>query len=92
MSESQKFKVGDFIIWDRIKWLVVNADNGLYELKLVNPKQFTTTHGNGGYMSSDVIDETATLFETISTNGGSKRSRKNRRSINRRRNSAKRQL
>ena len=91
MAESQKFKVGDFIIWDRIKWIVVNADNNMYELKLVNPKQFTTRHGNGGYLDSSIIDETATLFETVSTNGGSKRSRKNRRSINKRRNSARHQ-
>jgi hypothetical protein len=91
MSESQRFKVGDFIIWDNITWLVVNTDNNLYELKLANSKQFTRRHGNGGYMSSDKIDETATLFVTVSTNGGSKRSRKNRRSINRRRNSVRRQ-
>ena len=88
MSESQKFKVGDFIIWDRIKWLVLNTDNNLYNLKLVNPTQFTTRHGNGGYLDSSIIDETATLFETVSTNGGSKRSRKNPRSIKRRHNSA----
>jgi hypothetical protein len=87
MSVVQKFKAGDFIIWDRIKWLVLNTDNNLYELKLVNAKQFTTKHGNGGYMSSVLIDETATLFEILTTNGGLKRSRKNRRSINRRRNS-----
>lgn len=78
MSQVQKFKPGDYIIWDRILWLVLNTDNQMYELKLVKPRQFTTKHGNGGYMDSSVIDQTATLY-TISSNGGSKRITKKKR-------------
>ena len=78
MSQVQKFKPGDYIIWDRILWLVLNTDNQMYELKLVKPRQFTTKHGNGGYMDSSVIDQTGTLY-TISSNGGSKRITKKKR-------------
>ena len=78
MSHVQKFKSGDFIIWDRILWIVLSTENQLYELKLVNPREFTTKHGNGGYLDSSVIDETATLH-IISNNGGSKRSSKKKR-------------
>jgi hypothetical protein len=78
MSTVQKFKAGDYIIWDNILWIVLNTDNQMYELKLVIPRQFTTRHGNGGYMDSSVIDETATLY-TISNNGGSKRITKKKR-------------
>ena len=70
MSSAQKFKVGDQIIWDRILWTVVNVQNQMYELKLVNPKQFTTRHGNGGYMDAYEIDKNATLVETISNQKG----------------------
>jgi hypothetical protein len=28
----------------------------LYELKLVNPKQYTIRHGNGGYMDASEIE------------------------------------
>ncbi len=83
MSEA-KFKKGDFIVWDGIIWLVVNVDNILYELKLANKKQMTARHGNGGYMDIQTIDKTATLFEMSLKDGGSTRSRKNRRSKNRR--------
>ena len=91
MSSEPKFKVGDYIKWDRILWLVVNVENNIYELKLVNPSQFNTRHGNGGYMDSNEIDKTATLVETVSKVGGSKRSGKKRRSRNRRRISTRRQ-
>ena len=80
MASVQKFKKGDYIIWDRILWLVLNTDNQMYELKLVNPNQFTTQHGNGGYLDSSVIDKTATLY-TISNNGGSKRNSKKKRRL-----------
>ena len=90
MASVQKFKKGDFIIWNRILWIVVNTVNKIYELKLVNPRQFTTTHGNGGYLDSSIIDETATLY-TILNNGGSKRNSKKHRS-KKRRNSTKQYL
>ena len=64
MSNVQKFKKGDFIIWDNILWIVLNTDNQMYELKLVDPRQFNTRHGNGGYLDSSIIDETATLSTT----------------------------
>ena len=86
-----KFKAGDFIIWDRILWLVVKVDDETYELKLVNPKQFTSKHGYGGYMDIDFIDKNAQLVENGSKVGGSRRSRKNRRSKSRRRSSNRRQ-
>jgi hypothetical protein len=88
---NQKFKPGDQIIWDRINWIILSADNGLYELKLVNPKQFTMRHGNGGYMDASEIDKNGKLVETQIKIGGVRRSRKNRRSVNRRRNSARHQ-
>jgi len=78
MSNVQKFKAGDYIIWDSILWLVLNTDNQMYELKLVNPRQFNTRHGNGGKMNSSVIDQTATLYTSLS-NGGSKRITKKKR-------------
>ena len=68
MSTVQKFKKGDYIIWDNILWLVLNTDNQMYELELVNPRQFNTRHGNGGYLDSSIIDETATKFSTSSSN------------------------
>lgn len=85
-----KFKAGDFIIWDRILWLVVKVDDETYELKLVDPKQFTTKHGNGGYMDIDLIDQNAQLVKNGLKVGGSRRSRKNSRSKSRRRSSNRR--
>ena len=80
MASVQKFKKGDYIIWDRILWLVLNTDNKMYELKLVNPNQFTTKHGNGGYLDTSFIDETATIY-TILNNGGSRRNSKKKRRL-----------
>jgi hypothetical protein len=68
MSTVQKFKKGDYIIWDNILWIVLNTDNQMYELELVLPRQFTTRHGNGGYLDSSIIDETATKLSTYSDN------------------------
>ena len=89
-KSNPKFNKGDFIMWDSILWLVNDATSGMYELKLVKPTQFTTKHGNGGYMSSQEIDKSAEKVD-VAKIGGWKRSRKNRTSKNRRRNSAKRQ-
>jgi hypothetical protein len=86
---NQKFNAGDQIIWDKINWIILSANNGLYELKLVNPKQYTIRHGNGGYMDASEIDKNGKLVETFKQLGGLRRSRKNRRSVNRRRISSK---
>ena len=90
MKSNPKFNKGDYIMWDSILWLVKDATSDIYELQLVNSKEFTTTHGNGGYLSSQEIDKSAEKVD-IAKKGGWKRSRKNRTSKNRRRNSAKRQ-
>jgi hypothetical protein len=90
-KSNPKFQKGDLIMWNSIYWLVDDVSPGMYELKLAYSTQFTTTHGNGGYMDSNEIDKNATLVETGKKIGGWKRSRKNRRSKNRRHNSAKRQ-
>ena len=89
-KSNPKFNKGDYIMWDSILWLVKDATSDIYELQLVNSKEFTTKHGNGGYLSSQEIDKSAEKVD-IAKKGGWKRSRKNRTSKNRRRNSAKRQ-
>lgn len=83
---SPKFNAGDTILWDRKKWRVENVDshNKLYELSLVNQQDVSTLNGTRGYMDISKIDENATLVTP--QNGGLKRSLKNRRSLNRRRN------
>jgi hypothetical protein len=84
-----KFNAGDHIIWDNKEWYVVNAEGEphiRYELKPASDNIWKC-----GYTGSQIIDKTATKIETAATPGGSVRSRKNRRSKNRQRNSAKRQ-
>jgi len=78
MSEP-KFKVGDKIVWDRNNWIVVAVDSVTYELKLENQKTWTK-HGKQGYMDIETIDKYA---KKVEQNGGSKRSRKIKRSRNR---------
>lgn len=56
-----QFNVGNLIVWDHKTWRVKNVDEGnrLYELELVDARQFNTLHGNSGYMDFARIDATA---------------------------------
>jgi len=63
MSAQQKFKIGDFILWNDRTWLVVNVDDKLYELKLVDNGSLSKKHGIGGYIDISIIDATAKLFK-----------------------------
>jgi hypothetical protein len=73
-----QFNVGNLIVWDSKTWRVKNVDevNNLYELELVDARQFNTLHGNGGYMDVATIDASA---KRVGANGGSTRRRKSQR-------------
>ncbi len=75
-----QFNVGNLIVWDSKTWRVKNVDvvNNLYELELVDARQFNTLHGNGGYMDVATIDASAKRVDVI---GGSirRKSRRNKR-------------
>lgn len=86
-----QFNVGYLIVWDSKTWRVKNVDveNNLYELELVDARQFNTLHGNGGYMDVATIDASAKRVGLI---GGSNQRRKSRRNKRRTHKSLKRRF
>lgn len=87
-----QFSAGDIIVWDSKTWRVKNVDleNNLYELELVDARQFNTLHGNGGYMDVATIDASAKRIGGNNYFVGGSRRRKSRQ--NRRRKTSKRRF
>lgn len=83
---SPKFKVGDIILWNSRNWHIkdVDSEHNLYKLTLADKQDAMSVNGTGGHGDISIIEETATLVPPKI--GGLKRSLKNRRSLNRRRN------
>ena len=86
-----QFNVGNLIVWDSKTWRVkkVDVENNLYELELVDARQFNTLHGNGGYMDVATIDASA---KRVGATGGSSHRRKSRRNKRRTHKSLKRRF